>query len=454
MASIHKKGLKFWISIVCLGCAVFLSDGKAVAGERVIYHVVTTVCENSSNAVTVNYHCANPSSYVLYTKASDKLFGDAEKVEPACTLWSTRGIEKTAKETSFYTQERYVCIAELSGLEPDTKYIYKIVSEGFESMVYSFVTAGKRGKWNFVAFTDFQHRRNSETLPLIKSMKEIAHPALVICSGDMVDVAGKEDGWDWILDNDIFCDFVYAASPGDHEYWADDSGRKYPQYDKAHTFNHLFKFPGNGAPMSMNTTYWFRYNNVLFVALDMDNSNVATGPRFEDQVKWFEKTLDSLKGTYQYLVVYEHKSIYGSSKIDAVVAARLRPQWAPVFKKYGVDLVLSGHDHIYSRTSQIDGTYYLDMGSSGDKRRALDESVAQGDGIHEKVLDLKGDALCCGSNIKVSSRKMKITVYNQYKQVVDSFTIKAKRKSSQRDNRREQPFYPSTFVGGGAGINF
>ena len=335
-----------------------------------------------------------------------------------------------------------------------TKYIYKIVSEGFESKVYSFVTAGKKGKWNFVAFTDFQHRGNSETLPLIKSMKEIAHPALVICSGDMVDVAGKEEGWNWLLDNVIFRDFVYAASPGDHEYWADDSGRKYPQYDKAHTFNHLFKFPGNGAPMSLNTTYWFRYNNVLFISLDMNNSNVATGPRFEEQVKWFEKTVESLKGTFQYLVVYEHKSIYGSSKIDSVVAARLRPQWAPVFKKCGVDLVLSGHDHIYSRTRQIDGTYYLDMGSSGDKRRALDESVAEGDGIHEKVLDLKGEALCCGANIEVNRRQMKVTVYNQRKEVVDSFTIKAKRKGSPRDNRREQPFYPSTFVGAGAGINF
>ena len=94
------------------------------------------------------------------------------------------------------------------------------------------------------------------------------------------------------------------------------------------------------------------------------------------------------------------------------------------------------------------------MGSSGDKRRALDESVAEGDGIHGKVLDLKGEALCCGANVEVDKRQMKVTVYNQRKEVVDSFTIKAKRKSSPRDNRREQTFHPSTFVGAGAGINF
>ena len=441
--------------IIGLVCCLCFGNCFAEESDSVIYHIVTTVSENSANSATVNYHCSNPSSYVLYTKASDIAFRKAVKVEPESDLWSTRGIENTAKETTFYTKERYVCSAHLSGLKPNSKYIFKIVSQGTESKVFSFATSGKRGKWNFVAFTDFQHKGNKETLPLIQNMKELAHPSLVICSGDMVDVAGKEDGWFWLLDNDIFRDFVYAASPGDHEYWADDTGRKYPQYNSPHTFNHLFKFPGNGAPMSPNSTYWFLYNNVLFIALDMNNSNVATGPRFEDQVKWFEKTVENLKGRYQYIVVYEHKSIYGSSKIDSVVAARLRPQWAPVFKKCGVDLVLSGHDHIFSRTEQIDGTFYLDMGSSGDKRRAIDSSVAEGDGIHAKVLDIKNEGLCCACNVEVSKRGMKVTVYNQRKEAVDSFEISPKRKYSRKtENRGEQVFHPTTFVGAGAGINF
>ena len=153
----------------------------------------------------------------------------------------------------------------------------------------------------------------------------------------------------------------------------------YPQYDYAYTFNRLLHFPQNGAPDSRNTSYWFRYNNVLFVALDMHNSDTSSGPRFKDEVLWFGETLDRLAGSYQYLVVFEHKSIFGSEIVDSAVARNLRPQWAPVFQKYRVDLVLSGHDHIYSRTFALDGdqptedpeagTFYLDMGSSGDKRR-------------------------------------------------------------------------------------
>jgi len=411
---------------------------NAATPDTLFYHVVTCVSDNPSSAVTVNYHCPDPGSLVMYTKASDISFEKAGKAEPVCEEWSSRGLEKTSRTSTFYTRKRFVCHANITGLEPDTEYIYKIVSGKGESKVFSFKTAGKKGRWNFVAFTDLQYRENEITPLLVRNMKEIGKsPALVVCSGDMVDVSGNEYEWDWILDNEAFSGFVYAAAPGDHEYWADDSGRKYPQYDRPYTFNKLFKFPANGAAQSPNSTYFFHWNNVLFVVLDMNNSNTASGPRFDDQAEWFAKTLDSLEGSYKYLIVMMHKSIFGSSVIDSVVAKKLRPQWSPLFSKYNVDLVLSGHDHIYSRTCQLDGgkettdrkkgTYYLDMGSSGDKRRVPDKSLVEGDGLHQKVINLKELDQSCACNIEVSRRKMKVTVYDKDRKIADSFVIKAKR---------------------------
>ena len=99
-----------------IGLFCFLGDCWAMAEDNVIYHVVTTVSENPANAVTVNYHCSNKDSYVLYTKARDVAFRKAVKVEPASVLWSTDGIEKTAKETTFYTRERFVCNALITSL--------------------------------------------------------------------------------------------------------------------------------------------------------------------------------------------------------------------------------------------------------------------------------------------------------------------------------------------------
>ena len=427
---------RIFFVMLCLLTGLWASS-VAAQTERGIWHIVTTVCEDASSGVTVNYHCNSGNSYVLYTREEDVAFKNAKKAWPVCQRWSSQGILNTAPASTFYTQERYVCYATITGLEANTAYRFKIVSDGKQSDVRTFRTAGAKGPWNFVAFTDFQHRENPVTLPLIQMMKELAgNPALMVCSGDMVDVAGNENEWTFLLDNDIFKNFVYAASPGDHAYWASDRvNGGYPQYDYAYTFNRLFKFPDNGAPSCRNTSYWFRYNNILFVSLDMNNSDIASGTRFTDQVHWFEETLDRLAGTYQYLVVYEHKSIFGSEEIDHVVAQKLRPQWYPVFQKYRVDLVLSGHDHIYSRTLALDGdqptedlsvgTYYLDMGSSGDKRRPLDKSLTESP-RYGKVMDLRELGQSCAANIEVDDNCLKVTVYNQYKQVVDGFTVPRK----------------------------
>ena len=400
-----------------------------------IYHIVTTVCEDAATGVTVNYHCSRSDSYVLVTQADDSTFRHAKKFKPVSRPWSTVGIENTSTESTFYTKERFVCHATLSGLEADSRYIYRIVADRTRSDVRRFKTAGEKGAWNFVAFTDFQHRENPVTLPLIQTMKEIAgDPSLVVCSGDHIDVAGNEYEWTFLLDNEVFRDFVYAASPGDHAYWASDRtpDGHYPQYDKPYTFVNLFKFPDNGAASSPGSSYWFRYNNVLFVALDMHNSNLSAGPRFDDQAAWFAQTMDRLQGTYQYLVVLMHKSVFGSDRVDAAVARNIRPQWAPIFQKYGVDLVLSGHDHIYSRTYALDGdrraedpargTFYLDMGSSGDKWRSPDESLVEGDALHARVIDLKASTQSCACNIEVDAREMHVTVYDQHAQVIDRFT--------------------------------
>lgn len=452
-----KSGKFFYFKI--LFAQLCLLSGLAAGSsctrpEGEIYHIVTTVCEDASSAVTVNYHCNLPGSYVLVTQADDTTFRRAKKIKPVCQSWSTVGIENTAKESTFYTKERYVCYATLSGLKDDTRYIYKIVAGKTRTDARRFKTAAKEGPWNFVVFTDFQHRENPVTLPLIQMMKEIASPELVICSGDQIDVAGNEYEWTFLLDNDIFRDFVYAASPGDHAYWASDQvDGHYPQYDYAYTFNRLFKFPENGAPSSRNTTYYFYYNNILFVALDMNNSDIATGERFNDQQRWFEETLDRLAGTYQYLIVYEHKSVFGSELVDPVVGRELRPQWYPLFQKYGVDLVLSGHDHIYSRTYALDGdqpsadpskgTFYLDMGSSGDKRRPLDESLT-GSPRYAKVMDLRALRQSCACNIEVDETCLKVTVYNKDRQVVDSFVVPRKDRPAVSESREDFLFVHMT----------
>ena len=72
------------------------------------------------------------------------------------------------------------------------------------------------------------------------------------------------------------------------------------------------------------------------------------------------------------------------------------------------------------------GTFYLDMGSSGDKGRSPDESLVEGDALHARVIDLKATGQSCACNIEVDSGQMCVTVYDQHPQVIDRFTIPAR----------------------------
>jgi 3',5'-cyclic AMP phosphodiesterase CpdA len=65
-----------------------------------------------------------------------------------------------------------------------------------------------------------------------------------------------------------------------------------------------------------------------------------------------------------------HKGMYGQTGKTAFFDA-----WASTLDKYGVDLVLNGHDHVYVRTYPMrndqrapGGTVYLQSGGSGQKR--------------------------------------------------------------------------------------
>ena len=436
----NKKLIKlFLFTFICM--FLFFGfcklDTKALETDEEIYHIITTVTEAPSNSMMVNYHCKSRGSYVLYTTMDDTEFENAKKVMPTEEEWSTEGLKNASSKSGFYTK-RIVCNAKLENLEARTSYIYKIVSGEIESKVNSFTTAGLTNTWNFSTFVDFQYRLNTVTHKLIKNMKEISNPALMICTGDLVDVADNEHEWTHIFDNEEFSNYVFASSPGDHEYWGDEEAG-HPQWDFPYTFVKMMHFPTNGCSSSAGTNYYFIYNNVLFISLDMNNSDVSRHTRITEQATWFKNTVKSLEGHYQYSVVFMHKSIFGSEIEDSSVAKNLRPVWADVFKECNVDLVLSGHDHMYSRTYRLNGTkkssssgvgtYYLDMGSSGDKRRASDSSTVSGDAYHEVALNLNTLGYSCATDISVSAEEMVVTVYNQYKKAIDTFTIKAKRSA-------------------------
>ena len=397
--------------------------------ENIFFHINTTVTTAPLQSITINYHTTESDSYVLYTTADDVLFVNAKKVLPVAKVWSTKGLQNASPNSSFY-EERYICNALIKNLQSGS-YIYKIVSNRQESSVYNFRIEEQKNDFSFLMLADAQYGNNQITHQLVQNLKALSpSSSLVVGSGDLVDFSDKEEEWTNMVDSGIFDNLTLALAPGDHEYWGDDSV-KYTQYTAPHTYLATMHYPSNGAASCKGSNYYFKYQNILFIILDMNDSNTSYGPRFDDQVKWFHEVMKETNGQYDFLVVAEHKSLFGSKNIDPAVRNYLTPMWYPIFNEYHVNLVLSGHDHIYSRTHPLagiepivskKGTIYLDLGTSGNKRRNVDESLLNSD-IHAKVIDLKAQADSLGAIVEVNDKVMSVKIYNLAKEVVDEFVI-------------------------------
>ena len=105
--------------------------------------------------------------------------------------------------------------------------------------------------------------------------------------------------------------------------------------------------------------YTFKKGNVRFFALDSNYMDAK-------QLAWLEKGLQN-SGSNDWKICFFHHPLYSSGKSHGS-SIELRSLIEPLFIKYGVDVVFSGHDHIYERVRPEKGIYYFTEGSSGQLR--------------------------------------------------------------------------------------
>ena len=111
--------------------------------------------------------------------------------------------------------------------------------------------------------------------------------------------------------------------------------------------------------MSGANYYSFKKGNVRFFVLDSNYMD-------SKQLAWLEKQLQDA-GDKDWKICYFHHPLYSSGKTHGS-SIELRSLIEPMFIKYGVDAVFSGHDHVYERVQPQKGVYYFTEGSSGQLR--------------------------------------------------------------------------------------
>ena len=76
------------------------------------------------------------------------------------------------------------------------------------------------------------------------------------------------------------------------------------------------------------------------------------------QTRWLERTLAERTG-FRRIVVFHHPPYTCGGHLGSAAIQRL---WVPLFERYGVRLVLSGHDHNYQRFVRRGVTYVVHGG--------------------------------------------------------------------------------------------
>jgi len=118
--------------------------------------------------------------------------------------------------------------------------------------------------------------------------------------------------------------------------------------------NHRFYKPFNMGGVRYHT---FKKGNVRFFVID---SNYLD----PDQVKWLEKELGTSGSDWK--IAYFHHPLYTTAARGPEV--ELRTILEPIFVKYGVDVVFSGHEHVYERIKPQKGIYYFTAGGAAKLR--------------------------------------------------------------------------------------
>jgi hypothetical protein len=98
--------------------------------------------------------------------------------------------------------------------------------------------------------------------------------------------------------------------------------------------------------------------DVRFFALESDYP-------VPEQIKWLEKELQD--SNEKWKIPYFHHPLYSSGERHGSDVT-LRKALEPLFIKYGVRVVFTGHDHFYERVKPQNGIVYFVVGSGGKLR--------------------------------------------------------------------------------------
>ena len=224
---------------------------------------------------------------------------------------------------------------------------------------------------------------------LNQAMEKTGNKAsFVLSSGDQIQSTkkkspnkaawGSEIEYSGYLRPDVLKNLPVATTVGNHD--ADNANYTY-HFNTANAS----ELGSNG---KVGGDYWFKHDNALFIMLNTQDTNV------EEHRQFIEQTVAANKDC-KWRIVTLHQDIYGSAEhSNEPEITNLRYQLAPIFEDNKVDVVLTGHDHAYSRTQILKGGHKTTEYTDDEFDPMLDEDMDAGenpDTVYTAKENIKAD---------------------------------------------------------------
>lgn len=246
----------------------------------------------------------------------------------------------------------------LADLQPG-KYTYTFTTNGKMSAEKEFTVADTSDGYTVMYCSDPQlgrsGKKNSDTSVANdgygweKTVVEAVNKGagLIVSGGDQINEGLSQKQMNVLLSADKLDSIPFAGAPGNHDFYS-------PLYSR-----YFSEMGENGA----GNDRYFLHGETLFIIIDALNMSGAA----------HEATINNAVSAYpdaKWRIAVLHMSAYSPDEDEASNKLATRAL-TPLFEKYQMDLVLSGHDHFYSRTAPTKngkpadgGTVYLQAGSA------------------------------------------------------------------------------------------
>ena len=292
---------------------------------------------------------------------------------------------KTIKRIEFNEDNRVheVC---LRNLERGQSYLYRVISDSLISDWHSFKTMkADTEKFRFILYSDSQN--NFIVHSKIASEIVKYQPDFIVSAGDLAH-GGRRSDWatEFFLPmQEVLKNTPIYVSVGNHSYGSPH-------------FSEYFSFPEH----NHETYYSIQIGNAYFIFLDNAKIDFPDKDYYTDigvgspQYNWLEKELGSASAqNANWLFVVAHVPCY--SEFSTVAFNENVKSFVPLYDRYNVDAVFSGHIHAYER-GYSDGVYYIITGGAGgtldhNRHKDIPEIQISQAGHHYCVVDISGRSL-------------------------------------------------------------